>query len=55
MLFHVDMNYLAKQAKCDVEKSFTLRCLLTPLKYQVFDNLKENGAFAPLEQVLHIP
>ena len=25
MLFHVDMIYLAKQAKCDVEKSFALR------------------------------
>ena len=25
MLLHVDMIYLAKQAKCDVEKSFTLR------------------------------
>ena len=26
MLFHVDMIYLGKQAKCDVEKSFALRC-----------------------------
>ena len=25
MLFHVDMNYLAIQAKCYVEKSFALR------------------------------
>ena len=25
MLFHVDMIYLAKQAKCDVEKSFAWR------------------------------
>ena len=25
MLFHVDMIYLAKQAKCDVEKSFEMR------------------------------
>ena len=25
MLFHVDMIYLAKQAKLDVEKSFALR------------------------------
>ena len=25
MLFHVDMIYLPKQAKCDVEKSFALR------------------------------
>ena len=25
ILFHVDMIYLAKQAKCDVEKSFALK------------------------------
>ena len=25
MLFHVDMIYLAKQAKCDVEESFEMR------------------------------
>ena len=25
MLFHVDMIYLAKQAKCDVEKAFEMR------------------------------
>ena len=27
----------------------------TPLKYNVFENIMENGAFAPLEQMLHFP
>ena len=26
-----------------------------PLKYHVFENIVENGAFAPLEQMLHFP
>ena len=26
---------------------------LTPLKYHVFENIMENGAFAPTEQMLH--
>ena len=29
--------------------------VLTPLKYHVFENIMENGAFAPLEQMLHFP
>ena len=29
--------------------------LLTPLKYQVFGNIMENGAFAILEQTLYFP
>ena len=28
---------------------------LTPLKYHVFENIMENGAFAHLEQMLHFP
>ena len=28
---------------------------LTPLKYYVFENIMENVAFAPLEQMLHFP
>ena len=30
-------------------------CLLTPLKYHVFENIMGNGAFAFLEQMLHFP
>ena len=26
-----------------------------PLKYHVFENIMENGAFAPNEQMLHFP
>ena len=26
-----------------------------PLKYNVFENIMENGVFAPLEQMLHFP
>ena len=29
--------------------------LLTPLKYHVFENIMENEAFAPKEQMLHFP
>ena len=29
--------------------------LLMPLKYHVFENIMENGAFALLEQMLHFP
>ena len=29
--------------------------LLKPLKYHVFENVMENGAFAPKEQMLHFP
>ena len=28
---------------------------MTPLKYHIFENIKENGAFALLEQMLHFP
>ena len=36
------------------EKDLTaLTC--TPLKYHVFENIMENGAFALLEQMLHFP
>ena len=34
--------------------SFLKKRLLTPLKYHVFENIMENGAFAPKEQILHI-
>ena len=33
----------------------TLYYIITPLKYQVFENIIENGAFAHLEQMLHFP
>ena len=29
--------------------------ILTPLKYYVFENILENRAFAPMEQLLHFP
>ena len=29
--------------------------LVTPLKYKVYENIMKNGAFAPLEQMLHFP
>ena len=29
--------------------------ILMPLKYHVFENIMENGAFAPKEQMLHFP
>ena len=31
----------------------TLYSIITPLKYHVFENIMENGAFALLEQMLH--
>ena len=36
----------------------TLRSIitpLTPLKYNIFENIMKNGAFAPLDQILHFP
>ena len=33
----------------------TLYAMITPLKYHVFENSMENGAFALLEQMLHFP
>ena len=33
----------------------TLYSIITPLKYHVFENIMEKGAFAPLEQMLHFP
>ena len=35
--------------------SLTLYTIITPLKYRVFENIMENGAFALLEQMLHFP
>ena len=32
---------------------YSIKRLLTPLKYRVFENIMENGAFALLEQMLH--
>ena len=29
--------------------------LLMPMKYHIFESIMENGAFALLEQLLHIP
>ena len=29
---------------------FTLYSIMTPLKYHIFENIMENGAFAPLDQ-----
>ena len=29
--------------------------ILTPLKYHAFENIIENGAFAPKQQMLHFP
>ena len=34
---------------------FPIKHLLTSLKYHVFENMIENGAFALLEQLLHFP
>ena len=36
-------------------KYLTLYPIMTPLKYHVFENFMENGAFAPKEQMLHFP
>ena len=33
----------------------TLYSIMTPLKYHIFENILENGAFALLEQMLHFP
>ena len=33
----------------------TLYSIITPLKYHVYENIVENGAFALLEQMLHFP
>ena len=33
----------------------TLSSIITPLKYHVFENIMENGAFASEEQMLHFP
>ena len=33
----------------------TLYSIITPLKYHVFENIMENGAFALLEQMLQFP
>ena len=43
MLFHVDMIYLAKQAKCDVEKGFAL-------KQETQPNQTQNGISSVLCQ-----
>ena len=43
MLFHVDMIYLAKQAKHDVEKSFALR-------WEPWPNRTQNGISSVLCQ-----
>ena len=39
------------------ESHIPLTCysIITPLKYHVFENIMENGAFALLEQLLHFP
>ena len=46
-----------KLEKIDERDEFilTLYSIMTPLKYHVFENIKENGAFAPNEQMLHFP
>ena len=33
----------------------TLHSIITPLKYHVYENVMENGAFALSEQMLHFP
>ena len=35
--------------------TFTLFYIIMPLKYCLFGNIMENGAFAPLKQMLHSP
>ena len=37
------------------ETKLTLNSIIMPLKYQVCENITENGAFALLEQMLHFP
>ena len=39
----------------DIYGRFLKFHLLTSLKYHVFENIIENGAFALLEQMLHFP
>ena len=35
--------------------NLTLYSIITPLNNDVFQNIMENGAFAPLQQILHFP
>ena len=37
------------------EYSLTIYSIVMPLKFHVFENIMENGAFAPKEQMLHFP
>ena len=41
--------------KVTVFAAITLHSIIMPLKYHVFENIMENGAFALLEQMLHVP
>ena len=41
--------------KGPVSKILTLYSIITPLKYHIFKNIMENGAFALLEQMLYFP
>ena len=34
---------------------YSIKRILTSLKYHVFENIMDIGAFAPLEQMLHFP
>ena len=35
------------------KEGLTFYSIIMPLKYHVFENIMENGAFAPKEQMLH--
>ena len=58
-LFHPQPNLAVLQTvKIFVGHSLTLyplKGLLAPLKYNIFENIMENGAFALFEQMLHFP
>ena len=66
VVFHLGFHCLLKYAfrseslvykglKGHVSKLRTLYSILMPLKYYVFENIMENGAFALKEQMLHFP
>ena len=49
------LQRLSEDDKKQEELTLKSYSIITPLKYQVFENIMENGAFALLEQMLHFP
>ena len=54
--FHKISNEIDCYSCClNVLTHYSIITPLMPLKYHVFENIMENGAFALLEQMLHFP